>query len=84
MRLAAIGIAEGIHTANRGENITLIFANNGVYRMTGGQMAPTTLLGQKQARALMEETLPTTAIPSEWRSVSDSGRKRLRSQGGRQ
>ena len=45
--LAAIGIAEGIHTANRGENITLIFANNGIYGMTGGQMAPTTLLGQK-------------------------------------
>ena len=45
--LAAIGIAEGIHTANRGENITLIFANNSVYGMTGGQMAPTTLLGQK-------------------------------------
>lgn len=45
--LAAIGIAEGIHTANRGENITMIFANNGVYGMTGGQMAPTTLLGQK-------------------------------------
>jgi len=45
--LGAIGIAEGIHTANRGENITLIFANNGIYGMTGGQMAPTTLLGQK-------------------------------------
>ena len=45
--LASIGIAEVIHTANRGENITLIFANNGVYGMTGGQMAPTTLLGQK-------------------------------------
>jgi 2-oxoglutarate ferredoxin oxidoreductase subunit beta len=45
--LAAIGISEGIHTANRGENITIIFANNGIYGMTGGQMAPTTLLGQK-------------------------------------
>ena len=45
--LASIGIAEVIHAANRGENITLIFANNGVYGMTGGQMAPTTLLGQK-------------------------------------
>jgi 2-oxoglutarate ferredoxin oxidoreductase subunit beta len=45
--LASIGIAEVIHTANRGENITLIFANNGVYGMTGGQMAPTTLLGQR-------------------------------------
>jgi 2-oxoglutarate ferredoxin oxidoreductase subunit beta len=45
--LASIGIAETIHTANRGENITVIFVNNGVYGMTGGQMAPTTLIGQK-------------------------------------
>ena len=45
--LAAIGTAELIHAANRGENITTIFVNNGVYGMTGGQMAPTTLLGQK-------------------------------------
>lgn len=45
--LAAIGLAETVHTANRGENITVIFVNNTVYGMTGGQMAPTTLLGQK-------------------------------------
>lgn len=45
--LAAIGTAEIIHTANRGENITVIFVNNAVYGMTGGQMAPTTILGQK-------------------------------------
>jgi len=45
--LASIGIAEVVHTANRGENITIFFANNSVYGMTGGQMAPTTLLGQK-------------------------------------
>lgn len=44
--LAAIGTAEGFHAANRGENITIIFVNNGVYGMTGGQMAPTTLLAQ--------------------------------------
>ncbi|MDQ1277288.1 MAG: 2-oxoglutarate/2-oxoacid ferredoxin oxidoreductase subunit beta [Thermodesulfobacteriota bacterium] len=44
--LAAIGTAETFHTANRGENITVIFINNAVYGMTGGQMAPTTLLGQ--------------------------------------
>jgi len=44
--LAAIGTAEIVHTANRGENITVIFVNNGVYGMTGGQMAPTTLVGQ--------------------------------------
>ncbi len=45
--LAGIGTAETIHAANRGENITTIFVNNAVYGMTGGQMAPTTLLGQK-------------------------------------
>lgn len=44
--LAAIGTAEGLHAANRGENISVIFVNNGVYGMTGGQMAPTTLLDQ--------------------------------------
>jgi 2-oxoglutarate ferredoxin oxidoreductase subunit beta len=44
--LAAIGTAEIIHAGNRGENITVIFVNNGVYGMTGGQMAPTTLVGQ--------------------------------------
>ncbi len=44
--LAAIGTAETFHAANRGENITVIFINNAVYGMTGGQMAPTTLLGQ--------------------------------------
>jgi len=45
--LAAIGTAETVHAANRGENITIIFINNGVYGMTGGQMAPTTLIAQK-------------------------------------
>jgi 2-oxoglutarate ferredoxin oxidoreductase subunit beta len=45
--LAAIGTAETIHAANRGEKITAIFINNAVYGMTGGQMAPTTLLNQK-------------------------------------
>jgi len=45
--LAAIGTNETIHAANRGENLTTIFINNAIYGMTGGQMAPTTLLGQK-------------------------------------
>jgi 2-oxoglutarate ferredoxin oxidoreductase subunit beta len=45
--LAAIGMAEIIHAANRGENITVFFVNNAIYGMTGGQMAPTTMLGQK-------------------------------------
>lgn len=45
--MAAIGTAETIHAANRGEKITTIFINNGTYGMTGGQMAPTTLEGQR-------------------------------------
>lgn len=45
--LACIGTAESIHALNRGENIVMIFINNAIYGMTGGQMAPTTLLGQK-------------------------------------
>jgi 2-oxoglutarate/2-oxoacid ferredoxin oxidoreductase subunit beta len=45
--LAAIGTGETIHACNRGENITIIFVNNGIYGMTGGQMAPTTLAGMK-------------------------------------
>ncbi|MDD6621417.1 MAG: thiamine pyrophosphate-dependent enzyme, partial [Bacteroidales bacterium] len=45
--LAAIGTCETIHAANRGENIAIIFINNAIYGMTGGQMAPTTLLGMK-------------------------------------
>lgn len=45
--LAAIGTCESIHAANRGENIAIIFINNGIYGMTGGQMAPTTLEGMK-------------------------------------
>ena len=47
--LAAIGTCETIHAANRGENIAIIFINNAIYGMTGGQMAPTTLLGMKTA-----------------------------------
>jgi 2-oxoisovalerate ferredoxin oxidoreductase beta subunit len=45
--LAAIGTAETIHAANRGENITVFFINNAIYGMTGGQMAPTTMIGQR-------------------------------------
>ncbi|HEX2935771.1 MAG TPA: thiamine pyrophosphate-dependent enzyme [Bacteroidales bacterium] len=47
--LAAIGTGETIHACNRGENITIIFVNNGIYGMTGGQMAPTTLENMKTA-----------------------------------
>jgi 2-oxoisovalerate ferredoxin oxidoreductase beta subunit len=45
--LAAIGVGEIVHAANHGEAITVLFVNNGIYGMTGGQMAPTTLIGQK-------------------------------------
>ena len=47
--LLAIGMAETIHAANRGEHITVVFINNAIYGMTGGQMAPTTLVGQKSS-----------------------------------
>ena len=47
--LASIGTAEIMHACNRGENIVVIFINNAIYGMTGGQMAPTTLLGMKTA-----------------------------------
>lgn len=49
--LAAIGTAETVHAANRGEKFTTIFINNAIYGMTGGQMAPTTLIGQKATTA---------------------------------
>jgi 2-oxoglutarate ferredoxin oxidoreductase subunit beta len=51
--LASIGTAEIIHAATRGENLTVIFVNNGVYGMTGGQMAPTTLPGMKTTSSPM-------------------------------
>jgi len=50
--LAAIGTNETIHAANRGENLSVVFINNAVYGMTGGQMAPTTLLGQKTSTSI--------------------------------
>ena len=49
--LASIGLAETMSAANRGENITVIFVNNGIYGLTGGQMAPTTLVGMKATTA---------------------------------
>lgn len=54
--LAAIGTAETVHSATRGENITVIFVNNAIYGMTGGQMAPTTLIGQRATTAPMGRT----------------------------
>ena len=61
--LAAIGTAEIVHAANRGENITVVFVNNGVYGMTGGQMAPTTLAGQKTATTMQGRSLRREGYP---------------------
>ncbi len=61
--LASIGIAETIHAANRGENITVIFVNNAIYGMTGGQMAPTTLEGQKTTTSQLGRNLATQGNP---------------------
>ncbi len=61
--LAAIGTAEIVHAANRGEAITVIFVNNGIYGMTGGQMAPTTLLGQKSTTSPFGRTAENEGYP---------------------
>ena len=61
--LAAIGTAETIHAANRGENIAIIFINNGIYGMTGGQMAPTTLPNMKTATSPTGRNLETMGNP---------------------
>jgi len=61
--LAAIGTAETIHAANRGENITIIFVNNGIYGMTGGQMAPTTLPGMKSSTSPYGRDIKTMGYP---------------------
>jgi 2-oxoglutarate ferredoxin oxidoreductase subunit beta len=60
---ASIGIAEAIHAANRGENITAIVANNATYGMTGGQMAPTTLLGQVSTTSQQGRNLEMHGAP---------------------
>lgn len=61
--LAGIGTTEIIHTANRGENITVFFVNNAIYGMTGGQMAPTTLLGQKTMTTPSGRTIAQDGAP---------------------
>lgn len=61
--LAAIGTAETIHACNRGENMTMIFVNNGIYGMTGGQMAPTTLPGMKSATSPYGRDVATMGSP---------------------
>jgi 2-oxoglutarate ferredoxin oxidoreductase subunit beta len=61
--LAAIGTAEIIHAANRGENISVFFINNATYGMTGGQMAPTTLIGQKTSTSPLGRNRQTSGYP---------------------
>jgi 2-oxoglutarate ferredoxin oxidoreductase subunit beta len=61
--LAAIGTAETIHACNRGENILIIFVNNGIYGMTGGQMAPTTLEGMKSSTSPRGRNVKTMGNP---------------------
>jgi 2-oxoglutarate ferredoxin oxidoreductase subunit beta len=61
--LAAIGTAETIHACNRGENFTIIFINNGIYGMTGGQMAPTTLPGMKSSTSPYGRDISTMGNP---------------------
>ena len=61
--LSAIGSAEILHAANRGENITVIFVNNAIYSMTGGQSAPTTLLGLKSTTTPNGRNAATEGYP---------------------
>ena len=61
--LAAIGTGEIVHAAGRGENITVIFINNAIYGMTGGQMAPTTLEGQKTTSSPMGRDIDIAGHP---------------------
>ena len=61
--LASIGMAEIVHAANRGERITVVFVNNAVYGMTGGQMAPTTLPGQVTKSSPMGRDVKTAGFP---------------------
>jgi 2-oxoglutarate ferredoxin oxidoreductase subunit beta len=61
--LAAIGTAETIHACNRGENMTIFFINNGIYGMTGGQMAPTTLPGMKSSTSPYGRDIATMGNP---------------------
>jgi len=61
--LAAIGTSETIHACNRGENITIIFVNNGIYGMTGGQMAPTSLEGMETTTSPKGRDVATMGYP---------------------
>ena len=64
--LAAIGTAESLHAANRGENFTVLFVNNAIYGMTGGQMAPTTLEGQRTRTSPYGRDRGNSGMPIKW------------------
>jgi 2-oxoglutarate ferredoxin oxidoreductase subunit beta len=64
--LAAIGTAESLHAANRGENFTVVFVNNAIYGMTGGQMAPTTLVGQRTKTSPFGRDAANEGAPLKW------------------
>ena len=70
--LASIGTAEIVHAAHRGEKITTIFVNNAIYGMTGGQMAPTTLIGQKATTCPAGRSEEWSGLPI--KHVRDAGR----------
>ncbi len=61
--LASIGMGEIVHAANRGMNLTVIFINNAIYGMTGGQMAPTTLIGQKATTCPLGRDVAVSGYP---------------------
>ncbi len=70
--LAAIGTAETLHACNRGEKFTFIFINNGIYGMTGGQMAPTTLKGQKTSTSPYGRDVTTAGMPMKMAEIVSS------------
>jgi len=70
--LAAIGTAETLHACNRGENFTFIFINNGIYGMTGGQMAPTTLAGQITSTTPYGRDVVTSGMPMKMAEIVSS------------
>jgi 2-oxoisovalerate ferredoxin oxidoreductase beta subunit len=75
--LAAIGTAEIVHAANRGEKITVFFVNNGIYGMTGGQMAPTTLVGTEEHNVSVgPDGLRMKASRYTWRNFSPRSKRR--------
>jgi 2-oxoglutarate ferredoxin oxidoreductase subunit beta len=73
--LAAIGTAETLHACNRGENFTFIFINNGIYGMTGGQMAPTTLDGQITSTCPYGRDVDTAGMPLKMAEIISSFEK---------